>query len=368
MSAPKISAQELQKLLEEGREVFVLDIRPKEQRDEWKIEGSHYKDAYKALNEGDNSILDDINIPQNIPVVTVCAAGRSSQIAAEALKEKGFDAHSLEGGMKAWNYAWNIAEVVDDNITIVQVRRVAKGCLSYIIGSEGEAIVVDASLDPQVYLEIAAEHNWTIKYVTDTHIHADYISRTIELAKATGAQHLFTENAEVDYDFTPLKDREIITLGSARLTAVHTSGHTPESISYLINNNYLLTGDTLFIDGVGRPDLKADQQQGIQKAGQLYESLNKIFTLSKDDLLILPAHTSRPIAFDKIPIAGKLSVLRNNIDLLKFPKADFVEQIVNRIPPTPPNYLQIAALNKAGNYAGVNPADLEAGANRCAVS
>jgi glyoxylase-like metal-dependent hydrolase (beta-lactamase superfamily II) len=203
--------------------------------------------------------------------------------------------------------------------------------------------------------------------VTDTHIHADYISRTIELAKATGAQHLFTENAEVDYGFTPLKNREIITLGSARLTTVHTPGHTPESISYLVNNSYLLTGDTLFIDGVGRPDLKADQQQGIQKAGQLYESLNGIFTLSKDDLLILPAHTSHPIAFDKIPIAGKLSVLRNNIDLLKFPKADFVEQMVNRIPPTPPNYLQIAALNKAGNYAGVNPADLEAGANRCAV-
>jgi glyoxylase-like metal-dependent hydrolase (beta-lactamase superfamily II) len=368
MSTPTISAQELQKLLAEGKEVFVLDIRPKEQREEWKIEGSHYKDVYKALNEGNKSILDDINIPQHIPVVTVCAAGRLSQIAADILKEKGFDVHSLEGGMKAWNYAFNIAEVVDNNTTIVQVRRVAKGCLSYIIGSESEAIVVDASLDPQVYLNIAAEHKWTIKYVADTHIHADYISRTIELAKATGAQHMFSENALVDYDFTPLKDRDNITFGSARLKAVHTPGHTPESISYLINNSYLLTGDTLFIDGVGRPDLKADQQQGVLKAEQLYESLNRIFTLSKDELLILPAHTSKPIAFDKSPIAGKLSELRNNIDLLKFSKADFVQQVVKRIPPAPPNYLQIAALNKAGNYVGVNPADLEAGANRCAVS
>jgi glyoxylase-like metal-dependent hydrolase (beta-lactamase superfamily II)/rhodanese-related sulfurtransferase len=368
MSAQKISIKELQQMLEEGKDVFVLDIRPKEQREEWMIAGSHYKDAYAALSQGDNTILDDIEISPDVPVVTVCAAGRSSQIAADLLKEKGYDAYSLEGGMKAWNYAWNTAEIKDDNVTLVQVRRTAKGCLSYIVGSQGEAAVVDASLDPQVYLDIAAQHNWTIKYVMDTHVHADYISRTIDLAKSSGAQHLFTENAEVDYPFIPLRDGDEIPIGTTLLAAVHTPGHTPESVSYLVDNRYLLTGDTLFIEGVGRPDLKADEELGQQKAAQLFDSLGKILVLSHADLLILPAHTSQSIAFDKKVIAGQLSELSTKIELLHLEKSAFIKQTMLRIPPTPPNYLQIASINKTGNYDGINPADLEAGANRCAVS
>ncbi len=368
MNTQAITVTELQKMLEKGEEVTILDVRPQDQRDEWQIAGSHYVDAYKRLNEGDRSVLDEVDLPENTTVVTVCAAGRTSQMASDALRKKGFDAYSLEGGMKAWNYAWNTAEIKDGDVTIIQVRRVAKGCLSYILGSDNEAIVVDASLDPEVYAAIAAENGWTIKYVMDTHIHADYISRTIELAKATDAVHLFTENAGVEYDFTPISDRDVVPFGSANLMAVFTPGHTPESISYLINNNYLLTGDILFTDGVGRPDLKADHKQGLKNAEQLFTSLGKILTLSDEDLLILPAHTSSAIAFDGNIIGDKLSNLSVKIELLQLEKDAFVEQTMKRIPPTPPNYLQIASLNKAGSYEGVNPADLEAGANRCAVS
>lgn len=368
METKEITVAELQKMFEESKEVVVLDIRPHEQREEWKIADSIHKDAYAGLVAGDKNALNDVSLEKHIPVVTVCAGGKTSLIAAGLLNEKGYNAYSLQGGMKAWNYAWNTADIKDESVTIIQVRRVAKGCISYIVASENEAIVIDTSLEPDVYIGLAEENGWTIKYVMDTHIHADYISRTIELAKATGATHLFKENAGVDYEFVPLSDREIVSFGSADLSAVFTPGHTPESISYLINNEYLLTGDTLFTDGVGRPDLKADHAQGLQKAEQLFNSLTKILALSDNDLLILPAHTSSAIAFDGKIIGDKLSNLTSKIALLQLEKEPFIEQTMQRIPATPPNYIQIATLNKSGNYEGINPADLEAGANRCAVS
>src|SRR5690348_10001040 len=97
-----IDAAALRDKIDNHEPVFILDIRPLSQREEWQIPGSHYLDAYKRLNEGDNAVLDEIEIPKNIPVVAVCAAGKTSQLASEALKAKGYDAWSLEGGMKAW--------------------------------------------------------------------------------------------------------------------------------------------------------------------------------------------------------------------------------------------------------------------------
>lgn len=363
-----VSSEQLKSWLDSGKDVFILDVRPQEQREEWHIAGSIHLDAYKRLNDGDMSVLDEITIPNDVPVVTVCAAGRTSSIAANELRKKGINAYSLNGGMKEWNFAWNAAEITIGDVTLIQVRRVAKGCLSYIIGSRNEAIVVDASLDPKVYTTIAAEHNWTIQYVLDTHIHADYISRTIELAEATGAVHLFSKNADVSYTYAPLSDGDIITFGSAKLIAVFTPGHTPEGFSFQINNSFLLTGDTLFIDSVGRPDLKADHEQGMKKAEQLFFSIRRLLTLGTDDLLVLPAHTSGYIGFDGRIVGEKLSNLSAKIELLQLEKEAFVQQTMRRIAPTPPNYLQIAALNKAGNHEGVQLADLEAGPNRCAVS
>ena len=367
MDTSKMTVAKLQRMFEEGMPVTVLDVRPQEQRDEWKIAESVHMNIYHRLVEGRKDVLDHISLSKEIPVVTVCAAGKTSQIAADILNEKGYNAYSLAGGMKAWNYAWNIAEISTDKLTLIQVRRVAKGCLSYIIGSKDEAIVVDASLEPDVYLAIASKYNWSIKFVMDTHTHADYISRTIELAKASGAVHLFTDKADVGYTFTPFADEEEIAFGDVKLKCIHTPGHTPESACYLVNDRYLLTGDTLFLEGVGRPDLKADKEQAIQKANHLFASLQKIKSLGKE-VIILPAHTSGAVAFDRQIIGGKLGELLPKIGLLSLDQSNFVEQTIQRIPATPPNYLQIAAINKAGNHDGIDPADLEMGANRCAVS
>ncbi len=367
MDDKKISVKQLQEMLNKHQDVFILDVRPTDQREEWRIAESTHVDAYKRLNSGDNSVLNEVNIPDNVPVVTVCAAGRTSMIASEFLREKGIEAYSLDGGMKAWNYAWNKAEInFQSGLKIIQVRRPAKGVLSYIIGSAGEAIVIDAALEPEVYQQLAKENGWKIKYATDTHIHADYVSRTKEVASVTGSQHLMINKATVEYSFNPVVDKEVISIGNSKLQFFSTPGHTLESTTIKVDDVAIITGDTLFIDGVGRPDLKANEGEAIIKSKQLHHSLSMLFLLS-GSLLVLPAHTSKTVPFDGKLIGESLAVLKDNLDLLKLSEKDFVKHTLSRIPPTPPNYLTIGSLNRKGGYEGQQLADLEAGGNHCAI-
>lgn len=369
MDNNSITVQTLQNRLQDNKPVFILDVRPQDQREEWYIPGSTHINAYQDLKDGNTAVLDQVDIPEDQTVVTVCEAGKTSRIAADALREKGLDTRSLQGGMKAWNYAWNIAEYTLSvtGTKIIQVRRAAKGCLSYIIGSGDEAVVIDASLDPEVYMEIAAQHSWKIRYVADTHIHADYISRTRELAERTGAEHIFIENAGVDYSFKPVADQQKVAFGKAEIQVLHTPGHTPESTSFLVDGQALLSGDTLFTDGVGRPDLKADQQEAERKAGKLYESLQRLMGFP-ENTLVLPAHVAGVVPFDGKMIEATIGKLKQNLALLQLSKEDFISTSVSRIMPKPSNFTTIAALNKQGNYEGYEPADLEAGANRCAIA
>src|SRR5688500_1145738 len=202
-----ITVETLQEKLHKKEAVFILDVRPSDERKEWRITESMHVDAYQQLRAGDETVLDNVEVPANATVVTVCAAGRTSLLASRLLQRKGVQAYSLQGGMKAWNYAWDAAEVTLPNgVRIVQVRRPAKGVLSYVVGSKHEAVVIDASLNPEVYMDIARKEGWTIKYALDTHIHADYVSRTRELAITSGAKHGLIDKAEVEFEFTPLSD------------------------------------------------------------------------------------------------------------------------------------------------------------------
>ena len=363
----KIDVAGLSTWLTNNRSVTVLDVRPKSEREEWSIPGSIHADVYDKLKAGDRHVFDNIKLDIDKPVVTVCAGGKTSLKAAEILKQKGYDAYSLQGGMKAWNYAWNTAEIVLHDVKIIQVRRSSKGCLSYIIGSQDEAIVIDASLDPQVYLDFAKSNGWSIKYVTDTHVHADYISRTRELARASMATHLFIDKAEVNYPFTHVQDGERIQIGNATIEILHTPGHTMESTSFRLGDDAIFTGDTLFVDGVGRPDLKADHDEAIKRSKLLYSSLLRLLNLHPNTL-VLPAHLATAVPFDDKLITESIGNLANKLNMLRLSEDEFVKYTTSRIPPTPPNYQIIASLNKQGSYDGHKPADLEAGANRCAIA
>ena len=238
-----------------GSNKVVLDIRTNEDRAQWTIPGSVHVNAYEALRDGQPGALAHATFPVDRPVVTVCNAGRVSQTAAEMLADRGFDARSLAGGMKAWSLAWNTAEVslAEPSVRVIQVRRTGKGCLSYIVSSAGEAAVIDPSVSPDVYLEFARRHGWSIRFVLETHVHADHLSRAPELARRTGATLLLPAQERVTFPFTPITHGERVLLGDASLTAVHTPGHTNESTSYVLNESAVFTGDTLFTNGVGRP-------------------------------------------------------------------------------------------------------------------
>ncbi len=271
--------------------------------------------------------------------------------------------------MKAWSLAWNTAEIPFEDrwVRIIQVRRTGKGCLSYLIGAGEEAFVIDASVDPQIYLDMAKGQGWQITHVLDTHIHADHLSRSRQLAERSGAMLFLPDQQQVAFPYTALHDGDTLATPHMRLTALHTPGHTSESTCYVLNTAILLSGDTLFPTGVGRPDLHADAREARARASLLSQSLHRLLALPPETLL-LPGHTSQPVPFDGKPIGARLAEIDKYIDLLHAPQAVFVETLVQQLPPTPPNYERITRLNQAGLVPEQDVIELEAGANRCAIS
>lgn len=366
--ARQIETETLRTWLDRQQPVTVLDIRTDDDREQWVIPGSIHVNAYDALRTGEPGALADAALPSDRPVVTVCNAGRVSQTAADVLTARGFDARSLAGGMKAWSLAWNVAEVplADPSVRVIQIRRTGKGCLSYVICSGNEAAVIDPSVSPQVYLEILRQDGWSLKYVLETHVHADHLSRARELVRQTGAELLLPHQRRVTFAFTGVADNERFMVGKAGLLAIRTPGHTDESTSYVLNESAVFTGDTLFTDGVGRPDLHANAAAARQRARALFASLTRLRTLPPD-VRVLPGHTSEPVAFDGRPVSATLSEIDGWLDGWLASDVAFVDRVTSHLPPTPPNFVRIVGLNEAGEFPTDDPIDLEAGANRCAI-
>jgi glyoxylase-like metal-dependent hydrolase (beta-lactamase superfamily II) len=364
-----ISVETLRVWLEEGRPVTILDVRPTAERAEWAIPGSIHVDAYDALRAHNPAALAAVDVPSDGPIVTVCAAGKTSQIAASQLQARGLQALSLDGGMKAWSLAWNAAEVPvpANDVRVIQVRRTGKGCLSYLIGAGEEAMVIDASLDPRVYLDLARSHGWQITSVFDTHIHADHLSRSRQLAQMSGAKLFLPDQQRVSFPFTAMRDGDTLATPHLMLTTLHTPGHTPESTCYLLNHAILFTGDTLFPTSIGRPDLHADEQETRARSSLLYHSLHKLLALPSETL-VLPGHASQPVPFDGKQVGARLAEIDEQVGILHTTQTVFVETLLRLLPPTPPNYERITRLNEAGKVPDGDVTELEAGANRCAIS
>ncbi len=175
-------------------------------------------------------------------------------------------------------------------------------------------------------------------------------------------------NNRARYPYQALSDGDRIQLGTTWLQALHTPGHTWESTCYVLTGGAVFTGDTLFTEGVGRPDLEATGDEARARAGALYRSLRRLYELSADTL-VLPGHSAEPPDFDGRPVAAKLSELVARLEFLALAEAAFVDAVLARVPPPPPNHHRIVELNESGAW----PEELEtllaleAGANRCAV-
>ena len=364
----EIDVPTLQQWLAKGKPVKVLDVRPARDRELWWIPGSEHVDAYESLKKGTAGPLADVPVQAGQAVVTVCGVGHASAKAAEILvAQRGIPAMTLRGGMKAWSLAWNTAALSFPSVEVTQVRRTGKGCLSYLISSDGEAAVIDPSVEPGVYVSLARERGAQIRAVLDTHIHADHLSRARQLAQICGAQLFLPEQDCIRYAHQPLVDGDTIRFGASALNVASTPGHTVESVSYLLPDVGIFTGDTLFLTGVGRPDLHAAARESEARARLLFRSLVHLTSVDPA-LMVFPGHNSEPVPFDGEMLAAPIREVASRLRDWLRSEEEFVHRILARIPPTPPNYVVISQANKDGNWPDSDPSDLEAGANRCAVS
>ena len=241
------------------------------------------------------------------------------------------------------------------------IKQLYTSCLSeaaYYIESNGEAAVIDPLRDIDVYVELAAEHKARIKYIFETHFHADFVSGHIDLSKATGADIVYGPGTQTTFPVYVAKDEELFTLGALQIKVLHTPGHTLESACYLLKDetgkdHCIFTGDTLFVGDVGRPDLaqKGEELTMNDLAGKLYESLQKKIIPLADDVIIYPAHGPGS-ACGKHLGAKTHSTLGDekatNYALKAATKQEFIKAVTEGLG-EPPEYFAInAQINKEG--------------------
>ena len=366
--------------IEAGEQVTILDARMTADYDEWRIDGETVESVnipYFHFLEDD--IDDDIlaPLPDDREMTVLCAKGGASEFVAAKLKERGYEVNHLEDGMNGWARIYDAVEVerYDGNGTLLQYQRPSSGCLGYFVYDGDEAAVIDplrAFTDQ--YLDDADELGVDLTYAIDTHIHADHLSGVRSLADA-GVEGVIP-HASVDRgvtyadEVTLAEDGDQFTVGTVTIETVATPGHTSGMTSYLIDGEFLATGDGLFVESVARPDLEEGDDGAPEAAAQLYESLQERVLSLPDDTLIGGAHYS-----DVAEPAGDgtytapIGELRTTMDALTIDKESFVELVLSDMPPRPGNYEDIIPTNLGKQDVDDEEAfELELGPNNCAAS
>jgi rhodanese-related sulfurtransferase/glyoxylase-like metal-dependent hydrolase (beta-lactamase superfamily II) len=357
-----IDSQNLKKMIDENEKFVLVDVREPQEYEEWNIDNS--------INIPLSQISEKISeISQNKKIITVCTSGNRSTIAKYILSSHGLESSTLTGGMDSWSTSFEKGEInvetKDGHINIIQVRRIGKGCMSHIVSSENESIVIDPVYPIEEYIKIAQDKKTKIIAVFDTHQHADHISAAKKLADTTNATLHLSGYESYNIQSSKIFHEDSQKFGTTSLNVIHTPGHTLGSLSFLVAEKFLFSGDTIFVDSVGRPDLR---DNGKEYAEILHHTIHKKIMTLNDDVMILPTHFEKQSPSGSM-ITVSVSKAKKIISILKKSNDEFVETIGNISIPTPPNYQKIIEYNKTSiDKPQEELMALESGPNRCAVT
>jgi glyoxylase-like metal-dependent hydrolase (beta-lactamase superfamily II) len=373
MTVKKWTAADVTEKILNKENLFILDVRNVSDFEDWKIEGENFD----YLNVPYFKLLDGVEeikakLPSGREILVVCAKEGSSMLVADMLDEEGIETAYLSGGMKSWSEHLHQTKVYEDEkIKVYQFVRVGKGCLSYMVVSDDEALIVDPARFVDQYMEAAKAEGAKITHIVDSHLHADHISGGKELADATGGSYYLMKSEGAVFDFNPFEDHEKIVFKDIELEvlAVKTPGHTPGSVSFFVNKKLLFSGDTIFVSGLGRPDLGNKVREW---ANDLYNTVYTKVSGIADDVIVLPSHYAD---FDtELNEDGYIGDTLGNIrtrneKMFTASREAFLDDVEKSASSVkPPNFEEIIMINR-----GVQDADrarkqeLEIGPNRCAV-
>ena len=364
---------------QEGHDFTLLDVRNNEEFGRFKVDGPHLSKMinipYIEFIEEEEASVDRVQVPKEESIRIVCAKEGSAKYVGEILLNNGWkDVKILAQGIKSWGNLLTPKLVASQNgYALYQFIRPGKASCSYGLIYEDEMVVFDPSRNAQFYQDFANEHGARIIKTFETHLQADYISGSKLIHYDTGAQIVGHQNDFKDavFEYKSVNDQEVFQFskGGPEIKAIHTPGHTPGSTSYLIDNKFLVTGDTVFVLSIGRPDLggKAEEWSKL-----LFKTLKTKIADMNDDLLILPGHyldwaEANP---EKVFVDTMGSIKTKNADIYAIAEEnDFVRFIKDNMRKQPDVYGEIRKVN-----AGILEVDdeeqeiMDLGKNECAAS
>jgi glyoxylase-like metal-dependent hydrolase (beta-lactamase superfamily II)/rhodanese-related sulfurtransferase len=379
--APTVEVGELLPRLDRGESILLLDVRNQEEYESWKLEARSPVETvhvpyFEFIEDAETALT---RVPRDREVVVLCAKGGSSEMVVDLLGEAGLPSKNISGGMIAYGVYLEpvklpLAAAEASRYELWQVNRRGKACLSYVIVSGGEAVVVDPSRHVAWYEGFVAEQRARIVRVLDTHVHADHVSGGPELARKLGVPYFVSAGAgfELRHAVTPLVDGQQIRLGGERgvsieVRVISTPGHTPGSTSFLVDGRYLLTGDTLFVAGVGRPDLGGHV---LEWGRDLFFSLRDRLSDLPPATRVLPAHYGglSEISGEGV-VWGLLGELRATVPELQIATPEeFIGAVRGAVKDPPAAYAEIIKVNLGAPASEEQISEWELGKNQCAAS
>jgi glyoxylase-like metal-dependent hydrolase (beta-lactamase superfamily II) len=373
-----LAAPDLYQRLSGNAPPRILDVRNADEFAHWRVEGPHPVDAlnvpyFEFVEREEDSVRKVADwYAGRGDLVVVCAQGGSSAYVAEILQGRGIPATNLAGGMVAWGLGTAIRPVpAGGSVRLWQILRFGRGCLSYVVAARENAVVVDPHRDLDVYRRLLEEEKLRLRAVFDTHLQADHVSGGAALAKSAGIPYHASRRdfAGATVAVEDVVDGQPVRLGGLEvlpIVSLGTPGHTPGSTSFLVGDAFLLSGDTLFVDDVGRPDLGG---QAAQWARELHRTLHERLAALRDESVVLPAHASALEPGVLGAVAGRLGALRRENAAMRLDVDEFVAKAERAAGTAPPAYARIREINLGRQTAGEEElTELELGKNQCALS